>query len=510
MPVLSLLIFSPLILAGAIACIPSIKPAKWLGLLGSIAIFLVSIGLWYQFDGQSSELQFSENYQWLPQYGVSYFVAVDGLNLLLLVLTTFLTPLICICQWDMPENGQKRFFALLLALESTMLGALVALDLVLFYVFWEAMLIPMYFIIGIWGGPRRIYATTKFFIYTAAGSLLMLAAALVLYNAYFSEFGYYSTKITDLYRLNLASSIQSWLFLAFAIAFAIKVPVWPFHTWLPDAHVEAPTVGSVILAGIMLKMGTYGFLRYTLPLFPMAVIEWAPLIVGLGIVGIIYGSLVAWVQVDAKKMIAYSSVSHLGFVVIGSFAIHTVSNTISEEALTGSVYQMINHGISTGALFFLIGILYEQRHTRMLADFGGLAKNLPWFATFFIIATLSAVGLPGTGGFIGEFLILLGLFQTNAFAGILATSGVVLGAIYMLTLCRALLFGPITQDENHKLKDLGTKEFLYLGPMIALIIVMGVYPNLFLDKMKPSIKKLAQQFTEYRPEESSQTAEERP
>ncbi len=362
--------------------------------------------LWIIFDGSSSALQFTESAKWLPSFGVSYFVGIDGLSLLLVVLTAFLTPLICICQWDMPETDQKRFFALLLTLESTMMGALLALDLVLFYIFWEAMLIPMYFIVGIWGGKRRIYAATKFFIYTAAGSLLMLAAALVIYNAHFSEFGFYSTKISDLYKVSLASSLQNWLFAAFAIAFAIKVPVWPFHTWLPDAHVEAPTVGSVILAGVMLKMGTYGFLRYTLPMFPTAVVEWAPLILGLGIIGIIYGALVAWVQEDAKKMVAYSSVSHLGFVVLGSFAIYGGGTSLSEEALTGAVYQMINHGISTGALFFLVGFLYEQRHTRMLADFGGLAKNLPWFAIFLIIATLSSVGLPGTGGFIGEFLIL--------------------------------------------------------------------------------------------------------
>jgi NADH-quinone oxidoreductase subunit M len=460
-----------------------------LGLLGGLHV-------WYWFDGTSAALQFVESYEWIPSLGVKYIVGVDGFSLLLLVLTTFLMPLVLLSQWHVDDSRQKAFLALLLALESGMVGALVAMDLVFFYVFWEAMLIPMYFIIGVWGGKRRIYAATKFVLYTVLGSLIMLAAAIMLYFAHFRQTGVYSTSLLDLYAVKLPMSSQLWMFWAFAIAFAIKVPMWPFHTWLPDAHVEAPTVGSVILAGVLLKMGTYGLLRFAVPMFPDAMVHAAPVLIFCGVVGIIYGALTAWVQKDAKKMVAYSSVSHLGFVVIGIFAV-MVGGDLSVEALTGATYQMINHGISTGALFFLVGVIYERRHTRMLSDFGGLAENMPWFATLLIVATLSSVGLPGTGGFVGEFLILNGVFQALPIAGMLASLGVLLGAVYMLTLCRKILFGPLSNPENKQLEDLNAREFGYLVPLAVLAIVMGIFPNSFIAKTRPSIERLAKNYKNY-------------
>jgi NADH-quinone oxidoreductase subunit M len=324
----------------------------------------------------------------------------------------------------------------------------------------------------------------------------MLAAAVLLYFVHFRQTGVYSTSLLDLYAVKLPYSSQIWMFSAFAVAFAIKVPMWPFHTWLPDAHVEAPTVGSVILAGVLLKMGTYGLLRFAVPMFPEAMVAAAPLLIFCGVVGIIYGALTAWVQKDAKKMVAYSSVSHLGFVVIGSFAV-MAGGELSVEALTGATYQMINHGISTGALFFLVGVIYERRHTRMLADFGGLAENMPWFAVMLIVATLSSVGLPGTGGFVGEFLILNGVFQANPVAGTIASLGVLLGAVYMLTLCRKVLFGPLDNPENKELEDLNAREFGYLLPLAVLAILMGVFPNAFMNKTKPAIENLARNYKNY-------------
>lgn len=503
--VVSLMIFLPLVTGLGVLFVPGrscgeggsgLKVARWVSLGGALVTFLLSCHVWYYFDGTTSDLQFVEQYSWLPAFGIQYFVGVDGLNLLLIMLTTFLTLLILVHQWSVEETRQKYFLSLLMTLECGMIGALVAFDVVFFYVFWEAMLIPMYFMIGLWGGARRIYAATKFMIYTVFGSLLMLVAAIVLYQLHFEEFGIYSTSLLDLYRLKVLGNTQLWLFGAFALAFAIKVPLWPFHTWLPDAHVEAPTVGSVILAGVLLKMGTYGFLRFSIPLFPEAITFAAPFLVSLGVIGIIYGALTAWVQKDAKKLVAYSSVSHLGFVVVGSLAF-AASGGMSEEALTGAVYQMINHGISTGALFFLVGVIYERRHTRQLDAFGGLAKVMPWFAVMLVIATLSSVGLPGTGGFVGEFLILLGTFKVNPLAGVMASLGVLLGAIYMLTFVKKILFGPCDKEENLKLKDLSFREFVYLTPLAFLAILMGVVPGLFLDKVRPSIAYLAKNYHQY-------------
>jgi NADH-quinone oxidoreductase subunit M len=497
---LSFLIFFPLLTAALTLAMRNLHAAKFVSLLGSLLIFVVSMIVWAEYDSSSpGHMDMVESYNWIPQFGIKYIVGIDGLSLLLVVLTAFLTPLILISQWHVEEPKQKAFLALFMGLESGMMGALLALDMVFFYVFWEAMLIPMYFIIGIWGGKRRIYATTKFVIYTVLGSLLMLAAAIAVYLFYIEQFPALppSTALSDLYNVKLPASTQYWLFGAFALAFAIKVPMWPFHTWLPDAHVEAPTAGSVILAGILLKMGTYGFLRFAIPMFPEATVQFAPVLLTLGVIGIIYGALTAWMQTDAKKMVAYSSVSHLGFVVIGSVAI-LGSGELSPEALTGAVYQMINHGISTGALFFLVGVIYERRHTRMLADYGGLAEVMPWFSVMLIVATMSSVGLPGTGGFVGEFLILLGTFNSNPWAGAFAALGVLLGAVYMLTLCKAILFGPIKHEENRQLKDLNAREFAYLTPLAILAILMGVYPNLFIDKIKPSISHLAKNYKNYR------------
>jgi len=493
--VASITIFLPLLVCLATALAPNLKIAKITAMAGSIVTFFASVHIWYYFNANTPGLQFVESYKWIPEFGIKYIVGVDGLSLLLIMLTTFLTPLILLSMWHLEGKSQKNFLALMLALECGMLGALMAFDMVFFYVFWEVMLIPMYFIIGIWGGKDRIYATTKFVIYTVFGSLLMLVAAIVLYHLHYEKTGFYSTSLLDLYQVGALAGTQMWLFAAFAIAFAIKVPLWPFHTWLPDAHTQAPTAGSVILAGVLLKMGTYGLLRFAIPLFPEAVSTFAPAIMTLGIIGIIYGALTAWMQKDAKKMVAYSSVSHLGFVVIGSVAL--VGNEISREALTGALYQMINHGISTGALFFLVGVIYERRHTRMLADFGGLAGIMPGFSIILIIATLGSVGLPGTGGFIGEFLILLGVFQSSPISAILASLGVLLGAVYMLTLCKAILFGPVTHEENEKLEDLNAREYGYLVPLAILIIVMGIFPNYFLDKVRPSIDHLAKNYHSY-------------
>ncbi len=495
--ILTLVIFLPLFFAGIVVAVPNRQLSQSLALAGSLLTFVFSLHLWCHFQTGTPSLQFVEKYNWIPSLGIEYFVGIDGLNLLLVLLTTFLTPCVLLSLWNGTQNHFKAFLSCLLLLESGMIGALVAFDLLFFYVFWEVMLIPMYFIIGIWGGANRIYATTKFIIYTFVGSLLMLIAAITLYILHQKEFGFYSTNLLDLYKItSLNADMQNLLFLAFALAFAIKVPIWPFHTWLPHAHTEAPTSGSVILAGIMLKMGTYGFLRFALPLFPMALMHYSSFLLALGVIGIIYGALMAWMQEDAKKLVAYSSVSHLGFVVIGSVVV--LNNQLSEEALTGALYQMINHGVSTGALFFLVGMIYERRHTRNLCDFGGLANVMPWFSICLILATLGSIGLPGTGGFIGEFLILLGVFKFNAIAGILASSGVVLGAIYMLNMVMKILFGPLNHPENKTLKDMSLTEKIYLIPLCALILIMGIYPNLFLDKSRASIQHLAEHLTQYR------------
>jgi NADH-quinone oxidoreductase subunit M len=369
-----------------------------------------------------------------------------------------------------------------------MIGALVSLDLILFYVFWEVMLIPMYLLIGVWGDPRRrIYAAVKFFLFTMAGSVLMLVAIMILYFLNQRATGIATFDVLELYKLGLPAGTQYWLFGAFALAFAIKVPMFPFHTWLPDAHTEAPTAGSVILAGVLLKMGTYGFIRFAIPLFPNAAFDLLPLVSVLAIIGIIYGALVSMMQPDLKRLVAFSSVSHLGYVMLGMFALNM-------QGVQGAIYQMLNHGISTGSLFLIVGMVYERRHTRLIADFGGLAKVMPIYAIFFMIVTLSSIGLPGTNGFVGEFLILLGAFQRNVVYGVLAASGVILGAAYMLWMFQRVMFGKITRPENEKLKDLNAREITILVPMVIVIFLMGIYPKLFFSKMDASVEKFLKDF----------------
>ena len=444
--------------------------------------FLISISLYCLFDSKTAGMQFVEKIPWIKQYGINYFVGIDGISLLLVLLTTFLTVLAVLSSWNAIKNRIKEYMISMLMLETGMLGVFISLDLFLFYIFWEVMLIPMYLLIGVWGGPRRVYAAVKFFIYTMTGSVLMLVAILYLYFFYHSKTGVYSFNLLDLYGLQLPINLQCWLFLAFALAFAIKVPMFPFHTWLPDAHVEAPTAGSVILAGVLLKMGTYGFIRFNMPLFPDAAKD--PTIVSiftiLAVIGIIYGALVSMMQTDIKKLVAYSSVSHLGFVMLGLFAYNM-------QGVEGGILQMINHGLSTGALFLIVGILYEQRHTRMIADFGGLTKQMPLFGAFFMVVTLSSVGLPGLNGFVGEFLIILGAFQSYRVMAVLAATGVILAACYMLWMYQRVMFGKLDKPENENLKDLSKRELAYLIPIVVFIFWIGIFPQSFLRKMDASV-----------------------
>jgi NADH-quinone oxidoreductase subunit M len=440
--------------------------------------FLWSLKILAQFDAGNGEIQLIERVPWMPAYGIEYIVGIDGISLFLVLLTTFLVPLSILASWSITEKIKEYLF-FMLVLETGMLGALVALDLFLFYVFWEVMLVPMYFLIGVWGGPRRIYAAVKFVIYTMTGSLLMLVAIIYLATRHAHVTQSLSFDLLQIYNLHLPFTEQVWLFLAFALSFAIKVPLFPFHTWLPDAHVEAPTAGSVLLAAILLKMGTYGFLRFAIPLFPDATLAAAPFIIALSVIGIVYGALVAMMQADLKKLVAYSSVSHLGFVMLGLFALNI-------QGVQGGVYQMINHGLSTGALFLLVGMIYDRRHTRMIADFGGLWKQLPIFSAFLLVVTFSSIGLPGLNGFVGEFLILLGAFTVVPWWTAAAASGVVLGAIYMLWMFRRVIFGPLAHRENRELSDLNRREIFILAPIVFLILLMGVYPQPFLARMKAS------------------------
>ncbi len=461
----------------------------------SLIGFGLSLELWSRFDASKGEVQFVEHVAWIPDYGITYYMGVDGISLFLVVLTSFLLPVILLASWTEITHRVKEYVLFMLALQTGMLGAFVALNMFFFYLFWEAMLIPMYFIIGIWGGPRRVYATIKFFIYTMVGSLLMLVGILVLAYLHHQQFGvltfdYYgvagATGILDTPILTDGVpwwQTQHWLFAAFALAFAIKVPMFPFHTWLPDAHVEAPTPGSAVLAGVLLKLGTYGFVRYALPLFPNAVVDLSFWVIGLCCVGIVYGALVAMVQTDVKKLVAYSSVSHMGFVVLGTFA-------LNPQGLQGSILQMINHGISTGALFILVGMLYERRHEREIASFGGISHVMPVFAAFFLLATLSSIGLPALNGFVGEFLILLGAFGASPWAAVVATSGVILSAVYMLWMVRRVFFGPMVHDANLRLLDLSAREKLVACALAVPMFWIGVYPASFLGPMNASVDEL--------------------
>jgi NADH-quinone oxidoreductase subunit M len=463
---------------------------RWFSLLVTLAAFAVSIKLLVSFE-TVAPMQFVKQVPWIESLGISYKVGIDGISLFLVMLVTFIMPITVLSCFGAIKDRLKEFYFSMLILETAMIGAFVALDLFLFYVFWEAMLIPMYFLIGMWGGERRIYAAVKFFIYTMIGSLLMLVAILYVVYAFKTQNGYMTFDYFQLKQVLLSPGEQWLLFLAFALAFAIKVPMFPFHTWLPDAHVEAPTAGSVILAGVLLKMGTYGFIRFAMPMFPVAALRAIPLISIVAIIGIIYGACVAMVQKDVKKLVAYSSVSHLGFVMLGLFALNT-------HAVEGAIYQMLNHGISTGALFLLVGVVYERRHTRLIADYGGLTKVMPIYAVYFMIFTLSSIGLPPLNGFVGEFMILVGAFQANVVYGVLAATGVVLGAIYMLWMYQRVFFGEVTHQENEKLKDLSFREIIVFTPLILMVFVMGVYSKPFISKMEPSVNKFIEEVNYYR------------
>ena len=445
----------------------------------------------------SGAMHYTEFAEWISvgnYFQMNYSVGIDGISLWLVMLTTFIMPIAVLSTWQAVTKNVKGYMALMLLLETAMLGAFIALDLFLFYVLWELMLIPMYFMIGIWGGANRIYAAVKFFIYTAVGSLLMLVAIIyIYYTAVNSGMDINGFSIADFYNLSLDPELQKWLFLAFALSFAIKVPMFPVHTWLADAHTEAPTAGSVILAAVMLKMGTYGYVRFAMPLFPDALKYYLPYLAGLAVIGIVYGALVAMMQKDVKKLVAYSSVSHLGFVMLGIFALNTIG-------VSGAVLQMVNHGVSTGALFLIVGFIYERRHTRLISDFGGLSKQMPVFATIFMIVTLSSIGLPGTNGFVGEFMILLGAFQSELrWFAVIATTGVILAAVYMLWMFQRVMFGKLDNPKNQNLKDLSFRELCVVAPLLIFVFWIGVYPNTFLEKMEPAVNQMIVQVTGEQP-----------
>ena len=456
-------------------------------LIVSIIEFLISIPLFANFKSSFPGIQFEQKVRWLTDLGVSYHVGIDGISVLLVLLTTFIVPITILGTWNSIEKGIREFMCLILLLESALIGTFIALDLILFFVFWEAVLIPMYFIIGVWGTERRIYAAIKFFIYTAFGSGLMLIAIFYLYFVHKFQFGFPSMDIFDLYNVSLPFSgflsPQGLCFFAFFLAFAIKVPMFPFHTWLPDAHVEAPTAGSVILAGVLLKMGAYGFLRFLLPLFPEATVAYVPFLSIVAIIGIIYGAMVAFAQKDLKKLVAYSSVSHLGLIMLGIFVLNI-------RGIEGGIYQMVGHGLSTGALFLLVGMIYDRRHTKQIADFGGIAKVMPVFASFFMLAILSSIGLPLLNGFIGEFLILLGVFEVNYVFAVLGATGLILGAVYMLWAYQKVMFGSLDKRQNMRLLDLNLREVTLMIPIAIMFVVMGIYPKPFLSKIEPTVSSL--------------------
>jgi len=483
---LTLVTFSPLL---GVLVLLFLKPEqknlqRWVALITSLVTFVISIAVLAQFDASNPDLQMVIDAPWIQVAGwnISYAMGVDGLSILLVLLTAFLTPISILSTWTAVEDRVKDFMIFFLLLEVGMTGVFLAQDLFLFYVFWEFTLVPMYFLIGIWGGPQRMYAAVKFFLYTMAGSLLMLLAILWLgiYQGSFSV-----PELVDMG--GIPADIQMWLFLAFAAAFAIKVPMWPLHSWLPDAHVQAPTAGSVILAGVLLKMGTYGFVRFNIPLFPEAAVKAAPWMALLAVIGIIYGAAVSYAQQDVKKLVAYSSVSHLGFVMLGLFA-------LNPQGIQGGILQMINHGLSTGALFIIVGMIYERRHTRDVEEFGGLWKIMPVYGVLTLIVTLSSMGLPGLNGFVGEFTILLGAFGSEAigtpwYAG-LAAIGVILAAVYMLYMFQKMFLGPATNEKNLKLKDLNWREIATLVPLLIFIFWIGLYPKPFFNLIAPAVDKL--------------------
>jgi NADH-quinone oxidoreductase subunit M len=451
--------------------------ARWTALWTSLITFALSLVLWFRFDTGSAEFQFVERVAWFPELGVGYHMGVDGISVLFVLLSTFLTPLCILASWESVTTRVRDYMVAFLVLETMMVGMFCALDFLLFYIFFEAVLIPMFLIIGVWGGHRRVYAAFKFFLYTLAGSVLMLLAILAIwYRAG-------TTDIPTLFGLSIPASLQVWFFLAFLASFAVKVPMWPVHTWLPDAHVEAPTAGSVILAGVLLKMGAYGFLRFSLPLLPEASAAFAPLIFALSVVAVVYTSLVALAQEDMKKLIAYSSVAHMGIVTIGIF-------TFNAQGISGAIFQMLSHGVVSGALFLCVGVLYDRVHSREIARYGGVAKIMPVYAMVFMLFTMASVALPGTAGFPGELLVIIGAWQVNPWVAFGAALGMILGAAYMLYLYRRVAFGRITREDLRGLLDLSPREVAIFAPLIVLVLWMGLYPSSFLSFTEASVASL--------------------
>jgi NADH-quinone oxidoreductase subunit M len=482
---LSVLLFLPLAGAVVLLLVPkqNENAVRWIANVVASAGFVLSIPLWFLYNPQNGDFQFIERAPWIPSIGAEYFLGIDGLSMLLILLTTMMGFIAVLSSWTAITERVKEYYIFLLVLQTGMLGAFMSLDFLLFFLFWEVMLVPMYFLIGIWGSANRLYSAIKFFLYTLVGSVIMLLGILALYFYSHSVTGVYSFDVLQFQKLNLPPNLQWWIFLAFFLGFAVKVPMFPFHTWLPDAHTDAPTAGSVILAAVMLKMGTYGFLRFSLPILPDASRRFVPFIVVLSIIGVVYGALVALAQKDWKRLVAYSSVSHMAMVMLGMFALNPVG-------LTGSIVQQLNHGISTGALFLIVGIVYERRHTREISEYGGLSKVMPVYAAIFLIMTMSSIGLPSLNGFIGELLILQGVFVASKVWAAFAASGVVLGAAYMLTLYQRTMFGKVENPKNERLLDLSHREFATFAPLLVLAFWMGLYPAPFLRRLETSVNHI--------------------
>lgn len=492
-PLLSLLIFLPL--AGAVVLaifVPSNqeKLLKVLALGLTCLIFFISLLLYKYFDISTHEMQFVEHIPWIESFGISYYLGIDGISLLLILLTTLITPICILCSWEHIKDKVKAYLCLFLFLETGMLGVFMALDFFLFYVFWEVMLIPMFFIIGVWGGERRLYAAIKFFLFTFLGSLFMLIGIITLYYAHGEMTSVYTLNVMELVKSPVSADLQFWIFLAFFLGFAIKVPMFPFHTWLPDAHVEAPTAGSVILAGILLKMGTYGFIRFSIPLLPNASIQLAPFIIALSLVAILYGAWLSLNQRDMKKLVAYSSVSHMGFVMLGMFLLNM-------EGLKGSVLQMINHGVSTSGLFLIVGLLYERRHTRMIDAYGGVFKRMPFYTILTFIIILSSFGLPATNGFVGELHVLIGAYRGNPLFALVVVGGVILGAAYLLWMFQRVMLAKESRKENGDLLEINFREIVTLVPIIVLIFWIGLYPDPFIEIIEPPVEHILSQLSNH-------------